>query len=448
MTERGFMTRRKTVAFAIASVLAFGGTLGAISVPALAEDSSELQAQLDAANSQLTEIGYQLAAAQEDLNTTVVQLNDTNSKIDQLNSDIAAKQEELAAEQETLGKRVSANYKAGGVDLLSLVLDSSSFEDLFERIYYADKVAESDAATIDTVKTLQAELEQQQSELTEQKEQQETLVAQQTEQTQSLQSQVQDQQAYVNSLSDEVKAAVEAEAEAQAQAAQEAAANAAATAGNNAAAAIESTESNAAADAGASDSSGASDNGGNASTDTGTGSNAGSNADTGANANAGSNTNAGSNASSNTGSGSKTNTSSNTNTASSSKNTTSSSTSSSTTGGGLTSAQRSAILSAAYSAIGVPYVYGGSSFSGFDCSGLTMYCYAQAGISLPHSASAQTAYFTSESLSQAQAGDLIWYSGHVGIYVGNNTILHAPYPGTYVRTEKVWSGYYMVGTYR
>ena len=77
-----------------------------------------------------------------------------------------------------------------------------------------------------------------------------------------------------------------------------------------------------------------------------------------------------------------------------------------------------------------------------------MVAYAAAGISLPHSSDKQMAYFTSIPLSQAQPGDLIWYSGHVGIYVGNNTILHAPYPGVYVRTEAVWSGYIMVGTYR
>ena len=77
-----------------------------------------------------------------------------------------------------------------------------------------------------------------------------------------------------------------------------------------------------------------------------------------------------------------------------------------------------------------------------------MVAYAAAGISLPHSSDAQMDYFTSIPLSQAQPGDLIWYSGHVGIYVGNNTILHAPYPGVYVRTERVWGGYIMVGTYR
>lgn len=433
MTERGFMTRRKTVAFAIASVLTFGGTLGAISVPALAEDSATLQTQLDEANSQLSQMGYQLAAAQEDLNNTVVQLNDTQSKIDQLNSDIASKQEELSQAQATLGKRVSANYKTCGVNLVSLVLDSDSFEDLFSRIYYADKVAESDANAISQVKTLQNELKDQQSELEAQKSQQESLVAQKSSQTESLQSQVSDQQSYVASLSDEVRAAVQKEADAQAAAAQQTAANAGANASDLAQAALDSSSNSTSSDAATSDN-GASDT--NSNTDSGTNSNTNTNTDT---------TPSTPSTPSKPSAPSTPSTPSAPSTPSTPPN---SNNSGDTSVSGLSSAQRSAILSVAYGALGTPYVWGGASASGYDCSGLTMVAYAAAGISLPHSSDQQMNYFTSIPLSQAQPGDLIWYSGHVGIYVGNNTILHAPYPGVYVRTERVWGGYIMVGTYR
>lgn len=439
MTERGFMTRRKTVAFAIASVLTFGGTLGAISVPALAEDSATLQTQLDEANSQLSQMGYQLAAAQEDLNNTVVQLNDTQSKIDQLNSDIASKQEELSQAQATLGKRVSANYKTGGVNLVSLVLDSDSFEDLFSRIYYADKVAESDANAISQVKTLQNELKDQQSELEAQKSQQESLVAQKSSQTESLQSQVSDQQSYVASLSDEVRAAVQEEADAQAAAAQQTAANAGANASDLAQAALDSSSNGTSSDAATAGNGGTSDNGA---------SDTSSNTDSGTNTNNNTNTDTTPSTPSTPSKPSAPSTPSTPSAPSTPSTPPNSNSSSDTPAGGLSSAQRSAILSVAYGALGTPYVWGGASASGYDCSGLTMVAYAAAGISLPHSSDLQMNYFTSIPLSQARPGDLIWYSGHVGIYVGNNTILHAPYPGVYVRTERVWGGYIMVGTYR
>ncbi|MBQ8983833.1 MAG: SH3 domain-containing protein [Lachnospiraceae bacterium] len=76
--------------------------------------------------------------------------------------------------------------------------------------------------------------------------------------------------------------------------------------------------------------------------------------------------------------------------------------------------------------VGNPYVYGGSSLTnGTDCSGFTMAVYAQFGYSLPHASSAQKGCGTSVPLDQVQPGDIICYSGHVGMYIGGGQIVHA-----------------------
>ena len=94
--------------------------------------------------------------------------------------------------------------------------------------------------------------------------------------------------------------------------------------------------------------------------------------------------------------------------------------------------------------LGVPYVYGGSSPRGFDCSGLTMYVYAQLGISLPRSAAAQYGATTRIARSQAVPGDLIFFfTGgtvtHVAIYLGGNMMLAAPHTGDVVKRESIYS---------
>jgi cell wall-associated NlpC family hydrolase len=85
--------------------------------------------------------------------------------------------------------------------------------------------------------------------------------------------------------------------------------------------------------------------------------------------------------------------------------------------------------------LGVPYVWGGASPSGFDCSGLVMYVYAQIGISLPHFAAAQYALGTPVARSDLQPGDLVFFDGlnHVGIYIGDGQFVHAPETGDVVK---------------
>ena len=88
------------------------------------------------------------------------------------------------------------------------------------------------------------------------------------------------------------------------------------------------------------------------------------------------------------------------------------------------------IVSIARQYIGTPYVSGGSTPSGFDCSGFTQYVYAQVGISLPRTSGAQAGAGRVVSASEAVPGDLIWAPGHVGIYTGNGQHIAARNPGT------------------
>ncbi|HEY8409480.1 MAG TPA: NlpC/P60 family protein [Gaiellaceae bacterium] len=93
--------------------------------------------------------------------------------------------------------------------------------------------------------------------------------------------------------------------------------------------------------------------------------------------------------------------------------------------------------------LGVPYVWGGSSPSGFDCSGFVLYVYAQMGVSLPHYTGAQWNVGVPVSRGDLQPGDLVFFDGlgHVGIYIGGNQFIHAPHTGTVVQVTSL-SGWY------
>jgi cell wall-associated NlpC family hydrolase len=101
-------------------------------------------------------------------------------------------------------------------------------------------------------------------------------------------------------------------------------------------------------------------------------------------------------------------------------------------------AGHSAAASIALRYLGIPYRYGGASPStGFDCSGLVMYVYAQLGISLPHYTVAQ--WNATQPVSSPQPGDLVFFDGlgHVGIYIGNGQMVDAPHTGSVVRIDSI-----------
>ncbi len=99
---------------------------------------------------------------------------------------------------------------------------------------------------------------------------------------------------------------------------------------------------------------------------------------------------------------------------------------------------------------GVPYVWGGASPSGFDCSGLLSYAYAQIGKSVPHYTYAIWSSFPQVPIDQMEPGDAILLNGleHVGMYIGNGMMIHAPHTGDVVRVVPVSSRSDIVGVVR
>ncbi|MFC7494765.1 MULTISPECIES: C40 family peptidase [unclassified Nocardioides] len=104
------------------------------------------------------------------------------------------------------------------------------------------------------------------------------------------------------------------------------------------------------------------------------------------------------------------------------------------------SGRAAAAIAYAMSQVGDSYVYGAAGPSAFDCSGLTMMAWGQAGVGLPHSSSAQYGSGPHISMSDLQPGDLVFYYSpisHVGMYIGNGMIVHAANPGTGVVVSAV-----------
>jgi peptidoglycan DL-endopeptidase CwlO len=113
-------------------------------------------------------------------------------------------------------------------------------------------------------------------------------------------------------------------------------------------------------------------------------------------------------------------------------------------GGGNPGGGHSGVVGIAMQYLGIPYRWGGASPStGFDCSGFTMYVYAQVGISLPHNAAMQYSMGSPVGREFLQPGDLVFFNGlgHVGIYIGGNQMIHSPHTGDVVKISAL-TGWY------
>ncbi len=107
-------------------------------------------------------------------------------------------------------------------------------------------------------------------------------------------------------------------------------------------------------------------------------------------------------------------------------------------------AQYGGVVGIAMQYLGIPYVWGGASPSGFDCSGFIQYVYNQVGVSLPHHAASQFGYGTPVSRDQLEAGDLVFFDGlgHAGIYIGSGQFIHSPHTGDVVKISSLNDSWY------
>lgn len=361
------------------------------------DDKSSLTAKNDALLKQIQTANEKTAKLSNDVSNKALDIKNAEEKISASQAKIASYNQQIVKAQVEVGKRkdnlkeqlISLQKQVGnsvtGNIYFDFVLNSNSLTDLVGRSLTVNKLSQASAEALQAVKDSQAKVKTLQSE---QEAKQEALVA--------TKSQLESDKAKIESLkSDAEKSAsdlqqtLEANKDKLAQlAASEDAAKAAA-----ATAAVAATPS-------ASSTSTASSSAASSSVNTST----------------------------------NTSTTSASSSASASQAPASNNSSVSVSGG--------SIASNAAKYIGVPYVYGGTSPSGFDCSGLIYYAAKEAGISLPRTSQAQSTLGSYVSVSDLKAGDLVFWGGvgsayHVGIYIGGGQYLHAPAPGQNVTIQSM-----------
>ncbi len=382
--------------------------------------SEKLLAQINSQQEKVDRLNNDVSNKIVAIETTQKSITEVQDRIKALDGEIETAEAELKARKSVLREQLielqkkSTNSVSGNV-YIDFVLNSDNFTDLISRTFAVGKLNQANKDAMDAVTvakerlaTLKTEQETKQKALIDTKnkliEQKKDLVTakQEAEVAQKgLEKQLSDNKTQLASLEKTLDQAV-AEAAAKLKAEQEAQAKKAAEAAAQAAAAKTTAQ---------------------------------------ASSKVSSSANVTSHSSSESVSRSNTNKTKTTSTGSTTKQTTSNAASSK-----LPAVSGGSMISVAAQFVGVtPYVYGGTTPSGFDCSGLVQYAAARAGVSLPRTAGAQSTKGTYVAISSLQAGDLVFWGGvgsayHVGIYIGGGSYIHAPRPGKKVSVGTI-SGY-------
>jgi len=389
---------KKCLSKLMASVVV--GSLIVIPVQA-APDTDSIQNQLDAAQSQVNDLQTQLRTVLNRIYALEEDMITKGEEIIQAEEDLEIAQVLEQQQYEDMKLRIKYMYEEGNNTAFEKILTSGSISEMLNQAEYVQNIHGYDremlneyVKTKDKVTELKSTLEIEMSEL-------QSMQVDFSDQQASLNSMIVNKQSEITNLDDQLQeavqaAAVEAQARAEAQQAEE----------NQVASAAES----------------------NIDSNTNTSNNTSSNTSTNNN-NGSNNTNNSNSSSTNTGNSNNTNNSSN------NSNSSSNSSTDSTSSGNTATAQK--IVNAAYSQLGVDYVWGGTAPGvGLDCSGLTQYAHKQAGISIGRTSGVQGA--GGKAVSTPQAGDLVCYAGHVGIYIGGGQMIHAPQTGAVVRVQSVY----------
>ena len=402
------MKNKKFLALILASAMVVGSALAvsADTVDGIKAQQAQTQADLDSVSSYINTLEQdketllgQIDSVDQELVTTIayidslnVSIDDMNVKIEQTAVDLAAAEETKSVQYEAMKKRIQYIYEEGGnAGWATILLADGDITELLNKAEYTQQMYDYDrecleeyAATVEQVETLQAQQTTQQAELVELKGEQEQYQQSLQEQLANLQATSSDYEAellkaqelanqytgLINQQNEQIAILVEQQrAAAEAAAAQQAAEAAAAQAAQQAATQTTTTTTT--------------DGGGSSYVPDTTPDN-----------------------SSNTGG--------------------SSSDSGSSGSASYNSSIGQAIVSYACQFIGNPYVWGGTSLTnGADCSGFTQAVFAHFGYSIPRTSGSQRSAGYAVSYAEAQPGDLICYEGHVAIYMGGGSIVHA-----------------------
>lgn len=336
---------------------------------------------------QIQEIDSQLSHAIEAYNLANVKLDKIEGELETNARHLGIARKSLKNGQAHLAERLVALYVGGGDQgALEVVLGAKSIDDLLDRLDAVERVSAQDTRVLSEVKSFRKEVEQRRTRLRRAKAAQQQVVAERAQQRSSIQGQLAERQRLLSSIKDQIASLEAAERQRQARAAAQARARLAA------AALQRQTQSTAtASEAAAPEAAAAAPEAAAPLLEEAPAEEASVEAVAAAPA-----------------------------------------------------ATHGGVVGIAMQYLGVPYVWGGASPSGFDCSGFSMYVYAQVGVSLPHHAASQYGMGSPVSKDQLAPGDLVFFNGlgHMGIYIGGGQFIHAPHSGDVVKISSLSDSWY------